>query len=195
VLLMEWFIAQFNAAPAPEIRSEQQCASALTKVSLSLEASPLPRVRPTPLGHRLWRVSERRQIQVYRDSFSQRWLYACYGLTVVAVIATILNLAWVGGAIAFLLLSWRSWRSGMAVRHDGVEVRTLIGMTRFVPWADIDHFELRPYSGKKSLFGTLVRRDGESFSTFSINVTKRNTARADRVLAELNSVVAQHQQS
>jgi hypothetical protein len=49
------------------------------------------------------------------------------------------------GAASFALVVWAVvvvWRSGVGVGRDGVLVRSTSGLTRWVPWTDVERFDL-----------------------------------------------------
>lgn len=44
----------------------------------------------------------------------------------------------------WLIVTWRAWRLGVHVEHDGVKIVNFV-VSKRVAWGDIDHFELRPW--------------------------------------------------
>lgn len=65
------------------------------------------------------------------------------GCIALAVVPGKAQLAGVILAPVMLLLTWRSWSTGIRVDDKGVKVVTTLLSKRF-PWSYVDHFEVRP---------------------------------------------------
>lgn len=123
------------------------------------------------------------------------WVGICAIASTAAIVGSIFSLAWLPEAIVLSLFCWRLGQCGIAVRADGVQVRNFWSRARFVAWNDVESFEVTPITranGRVMMFGTLIRRDGTHMPTFGISATKKNTRRADVVVAQLSAILGAH---
>ena len=89
------------------------------------------------------------------------------------------------GVISVLVLAWRA---GVEVDHDTVTVRTYRGTSTTISWAEVSGFELVSNGSMNGgVYIATVHRDGRRLTTQGLAGAGPTSARAPRLIAELEA--------